>query len=120
VPGLNIARMDRRVITIELLAPAKPAHAARCNGCGICCLSEPCPLGMLVSLRRHGRCKALRWHQAPAQYRCGLVGAAVTSQSSGAARAMALPARIARHLVRRWIAAGKGCDSTAVAEAAQP
>jgi len=101
-----------RVIAIEALAPAKPAHGTRCNGCGICCLSEPCPLGMLVSLRRHGRCKALRWHEAAAQYRCGLVGVAVTSQSSG-------PARIARHLVQRWIAAGKGCDSTAVVEAAQ-
>jgi hypothetical protein len=75
---------------------------------------------MLVSLRRQGRCPALRWHEATAQYRCGLLGAAVTSQSSSAARAMALPARIARHLVRRWIAAGKGCDTTVVAEAAQP
>jgi hypothetical protein len=49
------------VIRIEPLAPVKPATGSPCNGCGVCCLAEPCPLGMLVSRRRHGRCSALRW-----------------------------------------------------------
>lgn len=42
-------------------APAQPAMGQPCNGCGLCCLAEPCPLGMLVSGRRHGACVALRW-----------------------------------------------------------
>ncbi len=42
-------------------APAQPAMGQPCNGCGLCCLAEPCPLGMLVSRRRHGACVALRW-----------------------------------------------------------
>jgi hypothetical protein len=110
--------MNMRVIAIEPLAPPKPPHGASCNGCGICCLSEPCPLGMVVSLRRRGRCRVLRWHDATAQYRCGLVGAAVTAPARDGQRDAGLPALVARCLVRRWIAAGKGCDSTAVVERA--
>jgi hypothetical protein len=84
------------VIRIHALAPAKPALGAACNGCGICCLSEPCPMGMLLSLRRTGACRALRWDEAAARYRCGLM----------AQRALRL-------IVARWIAAGRGCDSDA-------
>ena len=29
-------------------APPKPPEGAPCNGCGLCCLAEPCPLGMLA------------------------------------------------------------------------
>ena len=45
-------------------APPKPPEGAPCNGCGLCCLAEPCPLGMLVSRRRTGACVALRWSAA--------------------------------------------------------
>lgn len=85
-----------RVIPIQPEAPAKPAFGQACNGCGVCCLSEPCPLGMLVSRKRSGACSALRWDDG--RYRCGL-----------AAHRNRLVARLAR----RWIAAGSGCDSTA-------
>ncbi len=84
------------VIRIHALAPPKPVLGAACNGCGVCCLSEPCPVGMLLSLRRTGACRALRWDAAAAHYRCGL---------------MARPAL--RPIVARWIAAGQGCDSDA-------
>jgi hypothetical protein len=94
-------RHDRavpHVIAIHADAPAKPLLGDACNGCGVCCLDEPCPLGALVSWRRRGACVALRW-DAPAQrYRCGLV----------AERRPWLAA-----LARRWIAAGRGCDSDA-------
>jgi len=93
--------VSARVIHIEPLAPAKPALGAACNGCGVCCLSEPCPLGMLASLRRRGACTALRWDAGATRYRCGLT-------------TLPLPGA----LTRRWIAAGQGCDSDATATAA--
>jgi hypothetical protein len=93
--------VSARAILIEALAPAKPALGAVCNGCGVCCLSEACPLGMLVSSRRRGACKALHWDSGTARYRCGLAALPVLGS-------------IARHL----IAAGSGCDSDAVLTAA--
>ena len=87
--------MNERVIYLQPQAPPKPATGAACNGCGACCASEPCPLGMLVSRRRHGACSALRWSEAEQRYHCGLL-------ASGP------PWR--RALVARWIAAGAGCD----------
>jgi hypothetical protein len=85
-----------RVIRIEALAPAKPAPGSPCNGCGICCLSEPCPAGIVISRRWAGRCTALRWDADTARYRCALLG-----DGKG------LLARLAR----RWISAGSGCDA---------
>jgi MinD superfamily P-loop ATPase len=101
--------MSPRVIRIEPLAPPKPTLGTACNGCGVCCLAEPCPLGILVSRRRRGRCVALRWHEAEAQYRCGLLMAPVGMPKLGSGR-------LSRWLARRWIAVGTGCDSTAEAE----
>ena len=85
------------VIRIHAQAATKPAVGAACNGCGVCCLSEPCPIGVLVSLRTSGECRALRWEASAARYRCALMSH----------RALA-------PLVKRWIAAGQGCDSDAV------
>jgi hypothetical protein len=90
------------VIRIQAEAPAKPALGETCNGCGICCLSEPCPLGVLLSLSNKGPCKALQWSQAEQQYRCGALGDHV----SGGRGVTGLRAR----LVGRWISAGSGCD----------
>lgn len=67
---------------------------APCNGCGLCCLAEPCPLGMLLSRRRRGACVALRWSEAEQRYRCGAVAHPWLGR-----------------LARRWIAAGAGCDA---------
>ncbi|GKT22078.1 hypothetical protein AVHM3334_07095 [Acidovorax sp. SUPP3334] len=50
-----------QVVHVHPSAPLQPAQGAPCNGCGLCCLAEPCPLGMLVSRRRTGPCTALRW-----------------------------------------------------------
>ena len=54
-------------------------------------------MGMIVSLRRHGACRALGWDEGSARYRCGL---------------MKIP--VLRIFAQRWIAAGQGCDSDAV------
>jgi hypothetical protein len=50
-----------RIIKIHPDAPPKPAVGAPCNGCGVCCLAEPCPLGVILSRRLKGACVALRW-----------------------------------------------------------
>lgn len=92
-PTTRSGSLRQQVIHIEPLAAPKPPMGAACNGCGVCCLAEPCPVGVLLSRSRSGPCKALRWEPALRQYRCGALG------SGWQAR-----------LVGRWIAAGAGCD----------
>lgn len=91
--------MVDRVIAIHPAAPPKPPLGQPCNGCGVCCLYEPCPLGVLVTRRRLGPCAALRWDDMGQHYRCGLLA------RSG------WWARLWRPLLRRWISAGSGCDA---------
>jgi len=91
-----------QIIHIHPDAPLKPAVGNACNGCGVCCLAEPCPVGVLLSLKRRGACRALRWHDAERRYRCGAVGSGRGPLARWA---------------RRLIAAGRGCDSDAALEA---
>ena len=84
------------LIQIEPGAPEKPSAGLPCNGCGVCCLVEPCPVGMLLSRRRRGACIALRWHPEQARYRCGALGRWPWLDG----------------LLLRWIGAGIGCDCT--------
>lgn len=105
-----------RTIAIEPLAPTKPAFGAPCNGCGVCCLAQPCPIGMVLSRRRHGACTVLQWDSEQAVYRCGAITQplpvlleAIPRWMRGAAPSLApLLAAIAR----RSIAVDAGCDST--------
>ena len=106
----------RQIILIHAEAPHKPVPGAPCNGCGVCCLLEPCPLGVLLSRRRQGACVALRWHESRAQYRCGALTAPVDVMQAVLPRALQglanwLSPGLAR-LAKRWIAVGQGCDST--------
>ena len=105
--------MSRQVIRLHPAAPAKPAETAPCNGCGVCCAAEPCPVGVLVSGRRTGACAALSWDGDAGLYRCGLV--------SAPRRVLpwlpAVLAPLASRLARRWISAASGCDSSLVIEA---
>ena len=103
-------------IFVEPGAPAKPSLGAPCNGCGVCCLVEPCPLGVLLSGRRRGACSALRWNGDAARYQCG----ALTHSHEVLATVLPafvrqslpwLPAAL-RALAPRWIGAGQGCDSS--------
>ena len=96
--------MPHRVILLHSEAPPKPAAGAACNGCGLCCAAEPCPIGMLASRRRHGACVALQWQADEARYRCGIVAEPQRWLPW-------LPAALARRLALRWIAAAQGCDS---------
>lgn len=99
---------DHQVIHIHPAAPPKPAVGAACNGCGLCCLAEPCPLGQVISRKRSGACDALRWQDDLGLYRCGAM--VDTERVLGARWRWAAP--VVRRLARRWISAGVGCDAT--------
>lgn len=107
------ARSSRRgepiVIELAAAAPAKPPPGAACNGCGVCCASAPCPLGLMRFGRRRGPCPALEWWTTEERYRCGLL--------ARPARYFAWLPRplqaLAAGWARRAIAAGRGCDSQA-------
>lgn len=100
--------VPHRVIMIEPAAPPKPPLGAPCNGCGVCCLAEPCPVGIVVSRRRHGACAALRWSAEDRRYVCGMLVAPRGARRGRIARLLERPLRA---LIARWIAAGRGCDS---------
>ncbi|MEJ6001802.1 hypothetical protein [Paucibacter soli] len=106
--------MRHRIIHIEVEAPPKPALGQPCNGCGICCLAEPCPVGVLLSRRRHGACKALQWSADFKRYRCGMLEAPLTQLGMArfpSGRLRQLLERGLRAWSRRMIAAGIGCDA---------
>ena len=98
---------DESFIAIHTAAPRKPSLGASCNGCGVCCAAEPCPVSRLLLSHHRGTCPALQWHGSERRYFCGMVTA---------------PARFLRWLPQRWsafagrrcarwIALGSGCDS---------
>lgn len=98
--------MRHTVIELHADAPAKPPVDAPCNGCGVCCALETCPLGRLRFLQRRGPCPALRWSADEMRYHCGLLQAP-------AEHFPAALAPLAARLTARWIAAGSGCDCDA-------
>ncbi len=112
---------EHKLVFIHADAPAKPRLGAPCNGCGVCCLVEPCPLGVVLSRRRTGACVALQWQASSASYRCGAM-----IQPREALR-RALPAGLhifltpfiglLRSSAKRWISAGSGCDCSLKVEA---
>jgi hypothetical protein len=106
----------RQTIHIHPGAPQKPSEGRPCNGCGVCCLTEPCPLGVLLSGRRQGACKALRWSEGGLVYRCGAINEPKDVLSRALPQwlrpiATGLSPLMAR-LAKRWIAVGQGCDSS--------
>ena len=95
----------------------KPPPGEACNGCGVCCLAEPCPVGVVISGRLTGPCRALRWDAMLQLYRCGVLGAAAGATH---ARRSAWLARARATIVGRWIAAGEGCDCSLEVASALP
>ncbi|GAA6143043.1 hypothetical protein [Hydrogenophaga sp. 5NK40-0174] len=104
-----------RLIHIHPEAPLKPALGDGCNGCGVCCILEPCPLGQLVSRKRSGACKALRWDESQSLYRCGMV----TDPDAVLGVRWKWASPVLRRLAMRWISAGSGCDAAIEAIPAQ-
>ena len=104
--------MHHQVIHIHPQAPAKPAEGAACNGCGVCCLMEPCPIGVVVSGRRQGACKALVWSDEARRYHCGVLASAYAAARPGLdGRKAFIVKRWWWRWVHRMIAAGVGCDA---------
>lgn len=105
----------QHTIPIHPLAPPKVPEGQACNGCGICCLFEPCPIGILLSRRRSGSCIAVRWDDPSARYRCGAIIDArpllIHTLPRGTRWLALLLAPMLRYMGPRWIAAGTGCDS---------
>lgn len=106
----------QQIILIQPAASAKPAVGMPCNGCGVCCLYAPCPLGVVLSRRHQGPCVAVRWSEDAAQYRCGALcesEAVLLSLFPGrmCSSATWLAPALGR-LAKRWIGVGIGCDST--------
>ena len=50
--------------------PTKPRYGAPCNGCGVCCQQELCPLGTTAFGAVPAPCPALHWVQG--RFWCGL------------------------------------------------
>jgi hypothetical protein len=96
--------MRQQIILVQAGAPPKPAEGQACNGCGVCCAVEPCPLGQWLSRKRHGACTALQWQSAERRYRCGAVATPRQFMPW-------LSEAWGRRLALRWISAARGCDS---------
>jgi hypothetical protein len=110
--------MHSKVFTIysHPQAPEKPMLGSPCNGCGVCCLVAPCPVGVVLSRSRLGACQALRWNASENRYRCGAIETphavlmqALPQSAAGIAKVLA---PLLRRWARRWIAVGIGCDSS--------
>jgi hypothetical protein len=98
---------DEQAILLQAAAPAKPAAGQPCNGCGVCCAAELCPMGRLLFLRARGPCPALTWEDARQRYTCALVTAA-DERIHWLPRALRKPAG---RFFARAIDAGAGCDA---------
>ncbi|EEF22670.1 conserved hypothetical protein [Ricinus communis] len=98
---------NTQVITIHAQAPAKPALGETCNGCGVCCAAEPCPVSLALLWPHRAPCRALIWSDPAQRYLCGMV-------SEPARFLRWLPAGmndIASRIFKRWIAADTACDA---------
>lgn len=51
--------------------PDYPGYGEKCNGCGQCCLDQPCPVSRNLLLWSDGRCTALVLDKGI--YRCGMM-----------------------------------------------
>lgn len=114
------SRSQPTTIYIHPSAPAKPAWGATCNGCGVCCLLEPCPLGVLLTGRRQGACDAVMWSDTQHRYQCGMVLQPRTVLQKRYPRlprwALSASHTVLTRWARRWISAGSGCDASVEVE----
>jgi hypothetical protein len=100
------ANGTQQLIRIHAQAPQKPVAGKPCNGCGLCCVAEPCPVSRFFLGHRDGSCPALIWEPAPLRYVCGMV-----TDPARFLKPLPRPLeKIAGRLFRRWIAADTACD----------
>lgn len=102
--------MAATIIWLNKAAPVKPALGLGCNGCGVCCAAEPCPVARLFLWQFHGACRALHWNEAQQRYYCGLLMQPETLL-------WYLPDRLSpvfKRYVASRIAANTACDSDVI------
>jgi len=98
-----------QAVELHPLSPSKPDYSARCNGCGVCCAAEPCPVAYVFLFQIKGKCRALLWQDGASRYVCGMV---VCPDRYVSLIPEILRERIGRFFASR-IAAGMGCDFAA-------
>lgn len=92
------------------LFPEKSPYGSPCNGCGLCCREEICPLGSIVFPLASAPCPALE--QDGERSVCGLVAHPERYRSGNVERLRAAAVR--------GIGAGIGCDARMPGEADPP
>jgi hypothetical protein len=105
----SLHHVKEQIILLHHNAPPKPADGQPCNGCGVCCALETCPVARLRFLKISGPCPGLEWSERETRYHCGLL--VNPGKYFGWLPNTAMP--ISRRLLTRWISAGKGCDCIA-------
>ncbi len=96
-----------QIIHIHPQAPNKPPMGQTCNGCGVCCAAEPCPVSLALLWPHQAPCRALIWDDKTKRYLCGMV-------SKPSHQLKWLPKsldKFASRLFKRWIAADTLCDA---------
>jgi hypothetical protein len=91
------AEMNRALLPTQGAPHLKPAIGAKCNRCGLCCMSGLCELGQVVFERKDGACPALERNDGTPGYRGGLM----------ARPARYVPALATRHGASRLAAAAR-------------
>lgn len=99
-------------------APAKAPYGTPCNGCGLCCMAEPCPFGRALFGKKSGRCPALEWLAEHGRYACGLVVS--PERYAPADRLERFGSRALSEAAAFTVGAGIGCDSQVEGENVGP
>lgn len=84
----------------------KPPYGSPCNGCGVCCQNEICPLGQIAFPHAQAPCPALE-KQAD-RYVCGLVA---SPQTYAPIRASVYGVEALREAAAIGVGADIGCDT---------
>ena len=85
--------------------PRKPPEGDACNGCGLCCAVQLCPLAVEFIPGAAAPCPAMEF--ADSRFWCGLV--------RRPSRYLGIPAsgdRLIRAMVHTALSIGEGCDAS--------
>lgn len=85
--------------------PRKPPEGAACNGCGLCCAVQLCPLALEFLDAAAAPCPAMEF--ADGRFWCGL--------ARRPSRYFGVPAfsnRMLRPMVHEALSIGEGCDAS--------
>jgi hypothetical protein len=98
-------RAERRAMVVAAGPPKKPHEGAVCNGCGLCCAVQLCPLAIEFIPDAAAPCPAMEF--AEGRFWCGL--------ARRPSRYLDTPAsgdRLIRGMVFTALSIGEGCDAS--------